>query len=392
MKTPTDIRSLISKYQAGTATPEEMHRLNDWYHSFDDSEVEILTEDDDPDQMAERIKSRLIETIQDKSEVSNQKRWQLLATASMILILLAGGFYYFLQAPKVKPEVVKTPAVVAPVSNDLAPGGNRAILTLANGSTIILDHATKGIISTQGNMKVEKLDSGLLAYNINENIIGKNEELFFNMISTPRGGQYQVTLSDGTNVWLNAASSIRFPVKFIGTERKVTVTGETYFEVAPDPTKPFKVKVATTEVEVMGTHFNINAYDDEAAIKTTLLEGKVKVSVARENAPPSAKYLLPGQQSGISNRGEIRIVKNADTEEAVAWKNGRFQFKSADLKSILRQLARWYDVDIEHRGNVDLHFTGQITRNDSVSKVFEKLKLTGEVNFNIEGKKIIVSP
>jgi ferric-dicitrate binding protein FerR (iron transport regulator) len=194
-------------------------------------------------------------------------------------------------------------------------------------------------------------------------------------------------LADGTQVWLNAASSIRFPVVFTGAERKVEITGEVYFEVSKNAAIPFKVKTAASEVVVLGTHFNVNAYDDEAAVKTTLLEGSVKIIAAGQ----PIKYLQPGQQSAINKQGTITVLNNADIEEALAWKNGRFQFNSADLKSILRQISRWYDVDVVYKGNVNLHFTGQLTRNDNVSKVFEELVLTGEVHFKIEGKKIIVT-
>ena len=188
---------------------------------------------------------------------------------------------------------------------------------------------------------------------------------------------------------MNAASSIRFPVVFGGAERTVTITGEAYFEVTKNAAMPFKVKTNTSEVEVLGTHFNVNAYDDETAVKTTLLEGAVKIA-ATGNA--TVKYLQPGQQSVINKEGRINIVDHADTEEAMAWLNGHFQFKSSDLRSILRQISRWYDVDIVYSGNVNLHFTGQLTRNENASKVFEALALTNEVHFKIDGKKIIVSP
>ena len=390
MKIPHNISELIEKYQSGTASSKELGQLNKWYRSFDDSEVEITGEDNNGQQISERIKLRLLETIQEVKQTKRSKRWHI-STAAAIFIAVSIGIFLFLPSKPAKQESVKI--VVPPVlNNDVAPGGNKALLTLDDNSTIILDSASNGIISTQGNIKVEKLDNGLLAYKINGRIIAEEDETFYNTITTPRGGQYQITLSDGTKVWLNAASSIRFPVVFTGKERRVIVTGETYFEVAHNDAMPFKIKVVSSEVEVMGTHFNINAYDDEAAIKTTLLEGKVKVYVPSEGAFVQAKFLLPRQQSRVSKNGTINILNNADTEEAVAWKNGKFQYKSADLKSILRQVSRWYDVDVEYKGDVDLHFTGQLPRSDNVSKLFEKLKLTGVVNFKIEGKKVIVSP
>lgn len=391
MRLPSNISDLIEKYQSGTATPEELRQLNEWYRSFDDSEVEIIAENNNGLPISERIKLRLLQTIQGDSVPQPGKKWRMPAVAATILLLLTASIYYFFfQSSSPKQEIVKT--ITQPVlKNDIAPGGNRALLTLNDGSTIILDSASNGVISTQGNIDVKKLDNGFLAYSVNGKTVTENDEAFYNTITTPRGGQYQITLSDGTKVWLNAASSIRFPIVFTGKERKVIVTGETYFEVAHNEVMPFKIKAMSSEVEVLGTHFNINAYDDEASIKTTLLEGKVKVSVPAIDEVGTARFLSPGQQSSVNKNGNINIQNNADTEEAVAWKNGRFQFKSADLKSIFRQIARWYDVEVQYKGNVDLHFSGQLIRSDNVSKVFEKLKLTGEVNFKIEGRKIIVS-
>lgn len=391
MRTPTNLAELIAKYEAGTASPEELMQLNEWYHSFDDNEVrfesaEAITEA----QMAARIYQRLDQTIgfSTKRTARRIMRRRLTRVAAAALVLLIGATAYLLLKPSPKPVREELAVQEEAPATDIAPGGNKALLTLANGTTIVLDSAANGTLGTQGSIKVEKLDNGLLAYQLNGKTIGPDDEAFYNTISTPRGGQYQVTLSDGTRVWLNAASSIRFPVAFTGSQRRVEVTGETYFEVAHNAQQPFVVKAASTEVEVLGTHFNINAYADEASIKTTLLEGKVKISAPGTS---TARYLQPGQQAGIGADGKINVLVNADTEEAVAWIKGRFQFSSADLRSILRQISRWYDVDVEYKGNVDLHFTGQLTRNENVSSVFEKLQLTGEVRFRIEGRKIIVS-
>lgn len=394
MQRPQDLAELIQKYQSGTASPEELSRLHEWYRSFDDSQAMVSSvEELDEQQLAERIKARLAVTIgadfqQPVSVKKNQ--WKLIATAAVILLLLTSGLYLILSSRDTKPDSRPPVAIQPPPTNDIDPGGNKALLTLADGSVILLDSASNGLLSTQGNIRVEKLANGLLSYNVNGKILTENDDAFYNTITTPRGGQYQVTLSDGTKVWLNAASSIRFPVLFTGTERKVEITGEAYFEVARNERIPFKVKAVSADVEVLGTHFNVNAYDDEANIKTTLLEGKVKVAL-NSGMSQAGNYLLPGQQASITKSGAISIFNNADIEEVMAWKNGRFQFKSADLRSILRQIARWYDVEVVYKGNVDLHFTGQLTRNDKVSKVFEKLELTGEVQFRVEGRKIIVS-
>ena len=390
MQIPENILVLIEKYEAGTATPDEKQQLNEWYYSFDDSVAVIpANEQDSENELAQKIKLRVLQTIREtdrKTDVKPIYKWKWTAAAAILLIFIAGAYMQLTSKP-VKQEIAKTVPVNPPLKNDIAPGGNKAILTLVDGSTVVLDSASNGTISQQGNVEVRKLDNGLLSYTINGKQITENDEAFYNTISTPRGGQYQVTLADGTQVWLNAASSIRFPVVFTGAERKVEITGEAYFEVAKNAAIPFKVKTATSDVQVLGTHFNVNAYDDEAAVKTTLLEGSVKIISAGQ----PIKYLQPGQQSEINKQGTITVLNNADIEEVMAWKNGRFQFNSADLKSILRQISRWYDVDVVYKGNVNLHFTGQLTRNDNVSKVFEELVLTGEVHFKIEGKKIIVT-
>jgi transmembrane sensor len=388
MKKPGNLAELIAKYQAGTATPQELQLLNEWYHSFDDSEAEIVSQDPlNEETLSQNIHQRLTETIGAANTNRGKSKKIIWRIAAAFLLLFLGTASYSLFFATKEPAPPATIAVKPAPVTDIQPGGNKALLTLADNTTIVLDSAANGLISTQGSMKVEKLQNGLLSYTINGRQVTESDEAFYNTITTPRGGQYKVTLSDGTKVWLNAASSIRFPVAFTGNTRRVEVTGETYFEVAPNEKMPFVVKAPNEEIEVLGTHFNVNAYDDEPALRTTLLEGKVKIS----SATGSTQFLSPGQQSVLNKNGKINVVDNADTEEAVAWINGRFQFKSADLRTMLRQIGRWYDVDVEYRGDVDLHFTGQLTRNENVSRVFEKLELTGEVHFSIEGRKIIVT-
>jgi ferric-dicitrate binding protein FerR (iron transport regulator) len=210
----------------------------------------------------------------------------------------------------------------------------------------------------------------------------------YNTISTPKGGQYQVTLSDGSKVWLNAASSLRFPATFSGKERKVELTGEGYFEVAHNKKMPFHVTVNDLDVEVLGTHFNINAYADESAIKTTLLEGSVKVVKGNET-----KIIEPGEQASVTtSEDEINVKQQVDLEQVVAWKNGIFQFERADIESVMRQISRWYDIDVDYHGRVSEHFGGTISRDVNISDVLKMLEMTGGVNFKIDGKKVIVMP
>jgi len=270
--------------------------------------------------------------------------------------------------------------------NDFLPGKNTAILTLADGSTIVLDSAKNGALTSQGNTKVIKLNNGQLAYSSS----GATNEVLYNTMSTPRGGQYKLVLSDGSKVWLNAASSIHYPTSFPGNERKVEITGEAYFEVAHDAKKPFKVSVNNMEVQVLGTHFNVNAYRDERTINTTLLEGSVKVTKGS-----SMSILKPGQQAIIQQAGDdkkITVENNIDVEAVIAWKNGYFSFTNADMTAVMRQISRWYDVDIVYEGKIpDRKFGGEISRNLNASQALKILQAS-KVHFRIEGKKIIVLP
>ncbi len=217
-----------------------------------------------------------------------------------------------------------------------------------------------------------------------------------NTIQTPRGGQYEVVLADGTKVWLNSASSMSYPTTFTGKNRQVQLKGEAYFEVAEDKNKPFKVFVGDVQVEVLGTHFDVMAYEDENAINTTLLAGAVrvtsKVSASRALAGSVSRVLAAGQEASMDRSSGSLSVNEVDADESIAWKNGFFDFKGVPIETVMRQLARWYDVDVEYEGKTDKHFRGTISRSEHVSAVFKMLELTGEVHFSTEGKKIIVKP
>src|SRR5690606_29853914 len=265
---------------------------------------------------------------------------------------------------------------------NIAPGSNKAALTLADGSTILLDDAAEGKISEQGNTFVYKTN-GTLSYNaqnVNSNLNAKQS---FNTLTTPRGGQYKIVLPDSTVVWLNAESSIRFPTKFSAHERNVSLTGEAYFEVATNKSAPFKVNLESMEVEVLGTHFNVMAYSDEKSVNTTLIEGSVKIHKNQQQ-----KLLRPGQQARVSNTIK---VSNVDVNEAIAWKNGLFQFKEANIETILRQIGRWYDVKIEYQGEIsDEKYRAEISRKANLSQVLKILEISG-LKFSLkEGRTITV--
>jgi ferric-dicitrate binding protein FerR (iron transport regulator) len=316
--------------------------------------------------------------------------WRKWAVAA-VLLLIAGRFIFQLTGTgsiPAKPSKYQAPAIAG---TDRPPGTQNATLTLGDGTRITLDSAANGSLAQQGNTKVIKLN-GQIAYTSNGKTAG--EEPLLNTISTARGNQYMLILSDGTKVWLNAASSMRFPTAFKGNERKVEITGEAYFEIAKDPAMPFKVIAVGGEIRVLGTHFNVNAYADESTVKTTLLEGAV--AVQKENA---RLVLSPGQQAKFRPQTQssgsdkpITLIKDVDTGHETAWKDGFFWFDNTDLPTLMRQVARWYDVEVEFKGNVtDDSFSGKVSRSVPLSRLLKVLEQY-EINFKVEGKKIIISP
>lgn len=305
------------------------------------------------------------------------KKW--ISVAAAAIILLTAGLFLFKQ----KPHNYQLASRKERFKNDVAPGSNKAILTLANGQTIVLNQAKNGLITKQGQTIINKVNNGLVSYKTSGAGVAAVQ---YNTVSTPRGGEYQVILPDGTAVWLNAASSLRFPTAFTGTERNVELTGEAYFEVAKNKAMPFKVTANKVQVEVLGTHFNVNAYDDENTLKTTLLEGSVKLT-----SNSGQVMLAPGQQGSFNKQaGNFRVAK-ADVEEAVAWKNDNFMFASEDIQSILRKVSRWYNVDIVYQENAPKKaIWGTVSKFDNVSEVLKVVELTGVAHFTIEGRRITV--
>jgi transmembrane sensor len=337
--------------------------------SFDDSFASIL----------EKIEE---EESQEEPEEVKKSIWPIVlrfaAGVTVILIVFQSVFNHRQAGINKSSAVAKS----KPGKTKITPGGNKAILTLQDGSTIVLDDAKDGTLAKQGNATVVKTANGQLVYNGASN---GEQKVSYNTMSTPRGGQYKLTLPDGTQVWLNSASSITYPTAFVGNERKVSITGEAYFEVAKDKTKPFHVNAGSQDIEVLGTHFNVMAYADEDAIKTTLLEGSVKVS-----GGGSSGILKPGEQA-VNRDGELKIGP-APVDEAMAWKNGYFKFNRVGIKYIMRQLSRWYDVDVVYEGRVkDDEFVGTIGRGENIVQALHLLELTN-VHFKIKDKTIIVLP
>lgn len=315
-------------------------------------------------------------------------RWAWVA-AAVILLLLAGGAY-FTWFNRQSGSPGKATTHTNPSNHDISPGSYKALLTLDDTTDLQLDTVTDLTLLKQGS--TASRDKDVLVYQ-QPGALQKPDKVTWNTVSTPKGGYYRVVLPDGTRAWLNAASSIRFPTMFRNGERRVELTGEVYLEVAKDPAKPFLATVKGVTVEVLGTHFNINAYEDEAAIAATLLEGSVKVSSALQGA----KLLSPGQQAQLLTGSQVsRVtpigVRNVNVDEVTAWKNGYFQFEGSDIKTIMRQVARWYNVDIVYEASISHDFVGTINRNEPVSRLLQLLEMTDEVHFSIEGRTIHVKP
>lgn len=300
--------------------------------------------------------------------------------AAAVLIVIAATWLF--TSNQKNTATTTEPAIAEIKTMDVAPGGNRAILTVGDGSKIILDSAASGTLTVEGNTKVIKEENGGITYIAGNNT---NEKVVYNTMTTPRGGQYKLTLPDGSRVWLNAASSITYPTLFTGNTREVTITGEAYFEVAKNEQQPFQVKTGDMRVEVLGTHFNVNAYADEAVKKTTLIEGAVKINAGNESG-----VLKPGNQSKVNKNGSIELIENADIKEATAWKNGGFYFNGVDIQTIMRQVERWYDVTVIYEHEIpNGHYIGKPSRNLSLSQMLKVFEYSG-LKFRIEKSTIIV--
>lgn len=376
------IEKLIEKYLAGATGPEETAIVEKWYE-----QVNTNPKQPEPDRI-EQYKQETHDflSVYIRNEIPYAKKYATFykwMAAAILLFSLTAAFYFYKHQPT--PQLANNQSQL---KNDVLPGGNKAVLTLANGHRVVLTGAANGFVAKQAGIVIHKTGEGKLSYQISANANSSITELeAYNIMSTPRGGFYHIILEDGTGVWLNSASSLKYPVIFKGRDRVVDLTGEAYFEVAKNKAMPFKVNIAGQTVEVLGTHFNINGYTNEPSVKTTLLEGSVKISAGANTA-----LLKPGEQAAYypANDKAIKVTANVNIEEVMAWKNGRFIFAEADIQTVMRQLERWYDVDASYNKNIPSdHFNGKISKNVKLSQVLQVLELSG-VNFKIEGKKIII--
>ena len=307
--------------------------------------------------------------------------WLKLSAAAVFIISLSLSIYWYITATSHTSQTL-----VQTNTNGDTPDHNKAVLTLADGTSILLDAIADGGISDQHGVKVIKLDSALLSYKSN-NVEPQSQAAVFNTIAVPVGGQYQLILADGSHVWLNSSSSLTFPVAFTEKNRKVTLTGEAYFEVAKNASKPFIVATGNMQVQVLGTHFNVMAYPDEESIKTTLLEGSVKLSSNNHQT-----LIRPGQQ-GVLQHGSTAPFKvnEANTEEVIAWKEGRFRFDEMNIRPIMRQISRWYDVEVAYEGDMSaISLSGSVPRKEKVTQLLRALEMSGRVKFEMKGNQILV--
>lgn len=374
---------------------EERTKLVD--ECFDKLPVKYTLNDAD----ADRIFNQII-AVRERKTISyplKSKRLMLwLSISAAAILIFAVTFGVFNSSRQSRNEINQVVELVKPLNkplykNDIRPGGNKAYLTLSDGSEIILDNVSNGALARQGAAQITKLDSGQLSYNLKAIPKLSSNIISYNTLTTPRGGQYRIILSDGTVVWLNALTSLRFPIAFAGKERRVEVKGEAYFEVAKNAAMPFIVKAGSSEIKVLGTHFNVMAYADDKLIKTTLLEGRVEVSSDKHSSSEkkdSFVVLEPGQQAQLDRSNKIKVM-DADLEEAIAWKNGNFIFNNENLESILAKISRWYDVNVVYQIDPENKtFSGKISRSQNISEVLNMFELTETIHFKIAGKTITV--
>ncbi|MEE1944231.1 FecR family protein [Pedobacter sp. KR3-3] len=375
----------LKKYNNKTASAEEKRAVETWYETVNGAEAAHTA--DEAAQLKEVIFNRVKSKIEAEKEVpvlKNRLRIStaFLAKAAVLLLVFSVGAFFYLH----KNKPVSFASFIKTKKSTIKPGDNNAVLTLADGSTVILNEVANGQIGQQSGASITKTKSGELVYSFAANTNAKTTAI--NTISTPKGGQYHLILTDGTNVWLNANSSIKFPAAFTGDNRQVEITGEVYFEVFKNKAKPFIVNTSQSEIKVLGTHFNVNAYDDEAFEKTTLLEGAIELKRGADKA-----LLTPGLQASLSKSSSHIAIKEVDDLDAIiAWKNGYFQFDRADLQSVMRQVSRWYNVSVSYKGPIlNKEYSGKIPRKTTAEKLIEMLHYSG-INCTIENNQITVKP
>lgn len=362
-------KELLTSYQNDTINEEDRIRLEAWYVYYARNSSFSLTEAEIKENIAH---------LANKLPVTKVRLWPRFAAAAAILLVIAGGIFYTNEFKE-----HNTSTSLLKIDKLVQPGGNKAYLTLASGKKILLDGAANGEITNEAGVVVRKTSDGQLLYTVSSN--GAKEVSGFNKIETPRGGMYQVILPDSSKVWLNAMSSLRYPLQFARHERLVELVGEGYFEIAHNEARPFKVKSEGQIVEVLGTHFNVNAYGDQGSIRTSLLEGSVIV-----HSGNISEKIVPGQLV-VAKASELKVIKT-DVNLAVAWTRGKFSFEGLKISEVMKMIGRWYDVEVIYEGEMPSDkFEASVSRFDKISTVLTLLERTGRVRFRTENRKIFVS-
>lgn len=378
------IRDLLEKFKAGTITKDEMVLLESWYLQWEPEQTAM-----DAGEL-ERLKDEVWLSIHpgQRKRVRRLRRKPLAAAASVLIVVTAGLYLFFNRTMPTRAS--REPAEPAVVIHDFKPGSHRAILTLSDNRRIALKDSTRGMIVQDAGMNVYNNTGGELSYaGAMPPGNGPSSAMFYNTLSTPRAGHFKVTLPDGTKVWLNAASSITYPLFFNSNERRVSVTGEVYFEVAHRKQQPFKVSSGKQAITVLGTHFNVRCYGDEAGMSTTLLSGSVRIT---NTANGSTGLLKPGQQASLSYADEKIKIRAVSAEDAISWKNGYFLFDNEEPVTVMKNISRWYDVDIEFKGDLTKErFGGSFSRSTNLNQLLENMERIGNVHFELSGSTIIVS-
>lgn len=378
------LRRIARKVISGKSSESERRFLDQYYDFFENPKNDIGSlSEDEKQSLSREIREKLnISTSHTRSQLFRIYNPRKIAAAAAILLIFSIGSYLTFRGLKNTDVANKQ---LNGADKSITYGSNKAVLILSDGSRVFLDDKSGGTIAKQTGVEITKTDEGQIVYKS----VSQNAEAAansFNMMQTPKGGIYQIDLPDGTKVWLNSASTLRYPLAFSGGERKVQLEGEAYFEVMPDKLMPFKVVSKSQVVEVLGTHFNVNSYDDEIASKTTLLEGSIRVNSVNTG---EGKIILPGQQV-ILHQFELK-VKNVDPQNAIAWKNGLFQFDNEDIRTIMNKIARWYDVDVVYESGLKkMRFGGTVSRYTDLQDVLRKLELTNTIHFKVEGRRITV--
>ena len=369
--TKEQIKAILLKYESGTCTKNEKALLETWFLR---QQAENLPAPDEMEDDLNEVWFALSKKVQPRTRVLTLPR--IAAAASIILCLSVGG--YFMLHKQQSPQIAS--------QGDITPGQKQAVLTLGNGQKIIL--TGNGLIAHQLGKAITFNTRGQVNYADHNKADGSPSELIYNTLTTPSGNQQDIILSDGTEVSLDAGSSITFPVVFDKNERSVSVTGQVYFKVKHNAKWPFTIKVKDMTVRDIGTEFNINSYDDEPAIKTTLIEGSIKLSKGNQQA-----VLKPGEEAVASINASGIIISKVDVEPVIAWKKGDFIFQDEDFKTAMRQIARWYDVEIVYDASASVNIMpgGWISRSKNLSVVLKTMALTGNVHFKVEGRRVIVT-